>query len=527
MNQSFGSPHQKLMKSALAISLPTLLSRILGYLRDMFQAFYMGTGRSNDAFTMAFIIPNLLRRLTGEGAMTAAFVPVFTELKKKSKKEEVWKFANAFFYDLTLVILLATLLGIVFSPWLVRLIAPKFGEIPGKLELTVSLTRIMFPYIFMISLAALAMGILNSFHKFFIPAFTPVLFNISIISAAVLFARRAEEPAYVFAAGVVLGGICQLAIQIPLLWRKGMRFSPGLSFAHPALRKVGKLMIPGIFGVGIYQVNFAISRFIASLLEEGSVSALYYASRVEELTLGLFSIALSIALLPTLSELAAQQDLPGMKKTLLFSLRLLSSVTFPATAGLLVLSQPIIQVLFERGVFNAQSTSMTATCLFFFSFGLPFISWVKILAPAFYSLKDTRTPVVVAFFVMLSYISLSYLLMKPLRVGGIALALSLASCLNFLLLFYLLERKIGKIEKRTFLISALKSAISAAAMGGAVRYFILKMEFERLVFTKQLGVLIAAVGGGILAYVLFNLLLGNEELRRIKDLFSRKQILRK
>jgi putative peptidoglycan lipid II flippase len=518
--------NRRLLRSTAAVALPTLMSRILGYLRDMLQAFYLGTGRSADAFTIAFLIPNLLRRLTGEGAMTAAFVPVFTEQKKEKKKEELWKFANAFFFDLTLIMTFITLVGIICSPLLVKVFAPGFKDIEGKWELTTVLTQIMFPYVFLISLAALAMAILNSFHKFFVPAFTPVLFNLSIITAAVFFARSAEEPAFVFASGVIVGGLLQLAIQIPFLWRKGMRFKFGLTFRHPAVRKVARLMVPGIFGAGIYQINFMLSRMISSLLEEGSVSSLYYASRVQELTLGLFSIALSIALLPTFSELSAQRDFPGIKRTLNFSFKLIFLVTLPAMAGLLVLSRPIVQVLYERGVFDASSTAMSASCLFFFAFALPFISGVKILAPAFYSLKDTKTPVIVAFFVMLVYITLSFLLMNPLRVGGIALALSLSSVLNFTMLFFLLEKKIGRIKKRSIGKTALLSGFNAFVMGAAIWFFINQFDFQNLIFLKQLWILLAAVCGGILIYVLLHLLFNHEDLRSLRGIFSREKILK-
>ena len=513
--------NRRLMRSTLTVAAPTLLSRVFGFFRDVIQAFYLGTSRSGDAFTIAYVIPNLLRRLTGEGAMTAAFVPVFTEIKRDKRSQELWRFANIFFFDLTLIMALLTVLGIIFSPVLIKVIAFGFKGIEGKWELTTLLTRLMFPYIFLISLAALAMAILNSFHKFFVPALTPVLFNLSIIIGALLFARTAEEPAYVFAVGVVLGGVLQLALQIPFLWRQGMRFRFGLSFAHPAVCRVAKLMVPGIFGVGISQINFALSRMIASFLEEGSVASLYFASRVQELTLGLFSIALSIALLPTFSDLAAQRDIPGMKRTLIFSHRLVFFVTFPAMAGLLVLNRPIIQVLFQRGVFDFQSTAMSASCLFFFAFSLPFISGVKILAPAFYSLKDTKTPVIVAFFVMLSYISMSLVLMNPLRVGGVALALSLASVINFFLLFGLLEKKIGKIDKKTILSSALKSTLSAVGMGVAVWFFIRHFDFDQLAFLEQLAVLLSAVSLGIVITIVVNLLFNHEDLRSFKDILSK------
>jgi putative peptidoglycan lipid II flippase len=518
--------NKKLLRSTLAVSAPTLLSRILGYVRDMLQAFYLGTSRSADAFTIAYVIPNLLRRLTGEGAMTAAFIPIFTEIKEKERREEIWRFANSFFFNLTVVMAFLMVVGVLFAPFLVKVIAIGFKDFQGKWELTIVLTRIMFPYIFLISLAALAMAILNSYKRFFVPAFTPVLFNLAIITMAVLLANKVEEPAYVFAAGVVVGGVLQLGFQIPFLWRQGMNFRPTLDFEHPSIRKVGRLMIPGIFGVGISQINFAISRMIASVLEEGSVSSLYYASRVQELTLGMFSIALAIALLPAFSELAAHRDTEGMKRTLVFSLKLISLVTFPAAAGLLVLSRPIIQVLYQRGVFDEMSTAMSASCLLFFSFGLPFISGAKILAPAFYSLKDTKTPVIVAFFVMLSYIGLSLVLMKPLRVGGIALALSLSSILNFALLFFLLQRKIGPIKKRDIVVSAGKSLFFTAVMAGAVRMFVGRFSFESLPFVEQLGVLFASITIGILFYVLLHLFFNHEDLRILRSVFSKEKIIK-
>jgi len=519
--------NRKLIRSTLAVSAPTLLSRIFGLLRDMIQANYMGTGRGMDAFTIAYTIPNLLRRLTGEGAMTAAFIPVFTQQKKEKSREELWKFAHYFFFDLTVIMALITVLGILFAPLLVRLISFGFKEVAGKWDLTIALTRFMFPYIFLISLAALAMAILNSFHKFFVPAFTPVLFNISIITLAGIFAGRAKDPSYVFAAGVVVGGIFQLAFQLPFLWRQGMRFKPMLSFTHPGVRKVGKLIIPGIFGAGLYQINFALSRVIASLLEEGSVSSLYYAARVQELTLGIFSIALSIALLPTFSDQAARQDIDGMKKTLVYSFKLIFLVTFPAMVGLVLLNRPIIQVLFQRGEFNEQSTMMSASCLFFFALGIPFISGVRIMAPAFYSLKDIKTPVIVASLVMVLYISLSIVLMNPLRVGGIALALSISSVFNLIVLFYLLERKIGYISKKGILISACKSAFSAAGMGAAVWYFVKDFDFEKMIFIQKLGILASAVSIGIVVYLVLNLLFSHDDLKSLKDVFSKEEIMKK
>ncbi len=512
-----------LLRSTAAVSVPTLFSRILGYVRDMIQAYYMGTGRSADAFTIAYLIPNLLRRLTAEGAMTAAFVPVFSRMKRKESREEMWKFANVFFFDLTVIMAVVVVLGILFSPLLVKVIGMGFQDVQGKLDLTIILTRLMFPYIFLVSLSALAMAVLNSFHKFFVPALTPVLFNLAVITLAVCFAGRSQEPAFVFAAGVVAGGFFQLAFQIPFLWRQGMTFRFGLSFTHPAVKKVGRLMVPGVIGAGIYQINFALSRVIASLLPEGSVSSLYYSSRVQELTLGLFSVALSIALLPTFSDLAAARDFPRMKKTLNFSFRMVSFITFPALTGLVVLNKPIIQVLYQRGEFDAVSTAMTSNCLLYFALGLPFISGVKILAPAFFSLKDTRTPVIVASLVMVLYVFLSFLLMGPLQVGGIALALSISSVFNFLALYHLLEKRIGAVDKKKFLPSVLKSIAAAVVMGAGVLWGFGALGYQDADVLGKIIRLAAGVGLGIVIYTVVSLVINRDDLRSLKLIFSRRE----
>jgi putative peptidoglycan lipid II flippase len=459
----------RLVRSTAAVAGPTLASRLLGYVRDLLQAYYLGTGHGADAFTIAFTIPNLFRRLTGEGAMTPAFVPTFAGIKRDRPRSEVWSFANAFFWDLALVMAATTALGVLFAPALVKVIAYGFGDVAGKWGLTILMTRVMFPYLFFITLAALAAGILNAFGRFFVPASTPILFNIAVIAAVAGWAGESREPALVFAAGVVAGGVLQLALQVPFLWKEGMRFTFGPSFRDPAVRRVGRLMLPGVFGASVYQVNFALSRMIASGLEKGSASALYYASRIEELTLGLFSIALAAALLPAFSEQAAARAIDDLKRTLGFSLKLTAAVSFPAAAGLMALNAPIIRTLFERGAFDRGSTALSASCLLLFAVGLPFVSAVKVVAPAFFSLKDTRTPVAVGVLVMAVNIALSLALMGPLRVGGLALALSLAQVLNFVLLFAWLERKIGPMEKGRWAASAAKTAAAAAAMGVVLR----------------------------------------------------------
>jgi putative peptidoglycan lipid II flippase len=494
----------------------------MGYVRDSVQAYYLGTGTGMDAFALAFVLPNLLRRLTAEGTMSSSFVPVLAREKKTKSQAEILRFADVFFFDLALVMVVLVVAGVVFAPGLVKLAAGGFGAVPGKLELTTALTRIMFPYIFFVSLAALAGAILNSFYRFFLPAFTPVLLNLAVVATAVVFARKSTEPAYVFAFGVVVGGILQLAVQIPLLWRMGLRFRFGLSFTHPAVRQVGRLMIPGVLGLGIYQVNFALSRVFAAALEKGSVSSLYFASRVEELTLGIFSIALSIALLPAYSDQAASGDIPGMKRTLVFSLKLINLVTLPAAAGLLVLSRPIVRVLFERGRFDVQSTATSALCLFFFSLGLPFISGVKTLAPAFFSLQDMKTPVIIAAVVVVSYVGLTLLFVGSLKVAGIALALSLSQVVNFLAYFVLLERKIGPVDRRDYMRSLLLCTGFAGLMGGGLLLFQKVVRFEHYGRAAQAGLLFGAIGLGILFYIALQWLFNQKDVRPLMSVFVRK-----
>ena len=491
----------RLIRSTAAVAAPTLVSRVLGYVRDLLQAYYLGTGHAADAFTIAYTIPNLFRRLTGEGAMTPAFVPTFAGLRRAGDRARLWAFGRAAFWDLALVMAAVTAAGIVFAPGLVKVIAYGFGDVAGKWPLTIHMTRVMFPYLFFITLAALASGMLNACGRFLVPASTPILFNVAVIAAVAGWASGAKEPALVFAAGVVIGGVLQLALQVPFLWREGLRFRFGPDFRDPDVRRVGRLMVPGVFGASVYQINFALSRMIASGLEEGSTSALYYASRIEELSLGLFSIALAAALLPAFSEQVADRDIGELKKTLGFSLKLSALVSFPAAAGLMALNTPIMRTLFERGPFDRSSTALAASCLLFFAVGLPFVSGVKVVAPAFFSLKDTRTPVAVGLVVVAVNFAGSLLLMGPLRVGGLALALSLSQALNFVLLLIWLGRRIGPLAPAGWAVPALKAAAAAALMGVVLRLAWPALGVDGAAFAVRAAALAGAILSGILIYV--------------------------
>lgn len=334
------SENSLVVRAAGVVGMATLLSRLFGFLRDMIVAGLFGAGLATDAFFVAFRIPNLLRRLLAEGSLTVSFVPVFTDYLKKKNREEAMRLANVAFTALSILLVVVSLAGIIFSPLIVTAMAPGFVKSPPRYELTVYLTRLMFPYIFFISLVALCMGILNSLRHFVAPAIAPVLLNISIILSALFLRNLFHPPIVALAAGVVIGGVLQLALQIPFLLRMGVKLKTDFHFRHPGLKRVVLLMLPAFFGAAIYQINIFIGTILASLLPTGSVSFLYYADRIVELPLGVFAIAVGTATLPSFSEQVSRGQFAELKKTLSFSLRLLLFITIPATIALIALRIP-------------------------------------------------------------------------------------------------------------------------------------------------------------------------------------------
>jgi len=457
--------HDKIVRSAGVMAFLTLLSRVTGYIRDNLLAQILGAAHSSDAFIVAFRIPNLLRRLVGEGTMTAAFVPTLSEYAHGEKKRELWEFVALAFSTLTVVLAAIAALGVVFSPVLVKVLAYGFTGIEGKWDLTVSLNRLMFPYIIFIGLAALAMATLNTLGTFALPAATPILLNLSVIGAAWLFGRSSSEPAYVFAGGVLVGGALQIGAQLPALWRRGWRPLRRTSFVHPGIRQVGRLMLPGILGLGISQIILIVDSQFASFLGEGAVSALYYAGRVNELALGSFAISVSTVILPALSRRAAANELDELRTTLLFGLRLVAFVTVPAMAGLIVLRREIVAVLFERGAFDANATRLTSTALFYYAMGLFAFGGIKVVAPAFYARKDTRTPVKLATITLITHILLCSFLSRRMGLGGIALADSITGTMDMTLLIFAFRRKIGLPLLRPFVGPVLLFGAAAMVMG--------------------------------------------------------------
>jgi len=412
----------------------------------MVLATFFGTGWRADAFFLALRIPNLFRDLVGEGAANSAVVPVLSEYQIKKDPQNFWKLVNAIALWALIILSAITLAGMLLSPVIVRLMAPGFAADPEKLRLAVDLTRIMFPYLILIGLTAHSMAVLATFRSFGAPAFSPCLFNIAVIAAALL-STRLPEPTYGLAIGVLVGGMAQLGAQVPAMFKQGMRFGAA-PLAHPGAKECGKLLTPRLVGSGVYQINLLIDTFCASLshiVGAGGISAIYYANRLIQLPLAVFGFSMTAAALPALSKMAAQNEMNQFKRTVVFSLENIFFIMFPSSILMIILSEPVVRVLFQRGQFDAYSTGITSFALVFYSLGLFSFGGSKILTTSFYALKDTSTPVKVAAGCLVLNAVLNFVLMGPLKIGGIALASSIASATGYFVLFYLIERKIGDL----------------------------------------------------------------------------------
>jgi putative peptidoglycan lipid II flippase len=459
------SENQKITKAATIIGTGTLLSRIFGFLRDMVIAYFFGAGMATDAFFVAFRLPNLWRRLVGEGSLTISFIPVYTEYLTQGKEVESKEVTHIAFTIAGVLLSVLTVLGILFSPILIHLIAPGFIEDPLQFQLTVTLNKIMFPYLFFIGLFALCMGVLNSLRHFFGPAFAPVFLNICIITSVFLFYHNFQKPIMALAVGVLAGGVIQFLFQIPFLLKKGISFRFNFNFRHPAIKRIGFLMVPGFLGTAVYQLNIFIDTIFASLLPRGSVSYLYYADRLMEFPLGIFVIAIAMASLPSFSALASQGKIEELKQTLAFTFRLVSFISIPAMVGLIALKTPIFNILLQRGKFDYLATEMTAKALLYYAIGLWAVGGARVIAPAFYSLQDTKTPLKISLICLGANVILNYILMHPMKHAGLALATSLSSVLNLILLSRKLNHKLGGLEIEKNVKSILKTFLCSLPMG--------------------------------------------------------------
>jgi len=429
-----------LLRALGTVSSMTLVSRVLGFVRDLLIARLFGAGLATDAFFVAFRIPNLLRRLFAEGAFSQAFVPVLAEYKARQSPEDTRTLLDCVATVLFLALVVAAALGVVGAPLLVTVSAPGFADEPAKFALTVTLLRITFPYILFISLVALAAGILNTWSRFAVPALTPALLNVSFIVAAVFFAGRFDPPVLVLAWAVFAGGVLQLAFQLPFLLRLGVLPRWRLRLRHPGVTRILKLMAPAVFGVSVSQISLLINTIFASFLVSGSVSWLYYADRLMEFPAGVLGVAVGTILLPSLSKAHAQTDAEATTRLLDWGLRVALLLAVPAAAALAVIALPLITTLFHYGRFGPQDAWMTRQALMAYSVGLVGMILVKILAPGFYARQNIATPVRIAVLTLLATQAMNLAFIVPLKHAGLALAVGLGACLNAGLLFRMLRR---------------------------------------------------------------------------------------
>jgi putative peptidoglycan lipid II flippase len=539
------SERRQIARAAGVVGGLTVVSRITGLVRDAVVGYLFGAGTAADAFFVAYRIPNLLRRLVAEGAATAAFIPVFTGYLTTRSRAEADHVARVLFTVMALVLAGITVLGVVFAAPITTVFAPGFAAVPGKLELTVTLTRVVFPYIFFIGLVAAATGVLNSLREFAAPALSPIVMNIVMVAVAV--ATAPWLGIYALAVGAVLGGVAQLLTQIPALSRLGVPLAPRWEPRHPAVGRLGALMLPTVFGSAVYQINVLVSTMFASLLPAGSVSYLWYAERLFEFPLGVFAVALSTAALPSFAMLA-KRDLGEFRDTVSFALRTVNLIALPAAIGLAITAEPLTSVLFQRGEFGVQEAEQTAVAVRYFAVGLWAVAAVRVLVPAFYALEDTRTPVVTAAAAFVANLVFAVIVIGPLanppegglgtvlaaasralgvvdlRHGGLALATSFAAAVNLLLLCVGFHRHVGTFAWRVWLVSWLRSLAASCAMVPVVLVIIGRVAWfgGDVPLTTRVAWLAFAVTAGTAVYAVAVAALGGPEVASMRAALRRR-----
>ena len=505
----------RIARSASKVSIAVMCSRVLGLIREQAFAALFGAGFAIDAFVVAFRIPNLLRDLFGEGALSAAFVTVFADYDETKGTEATWKLAGNVLVFITILLSIITLLGIVFADKIVLvLVDADFEKIPDKVALTHLLTMIMFPFLIFISLSSVVMGILNTKGRFFIPALASSFFNLGSViggvSLAFLLAKDGQPSITGMAIGTLIGGMLQLGGQIPSLYRTNFRFIPHLDLNDPGLRRILKLMVPAVFGLAALQINIFINTYFASSLQEGSISWLNYAFRFFQFPVGVFGVAISVAALPLLSRQAATKDFSRLKETFTSSLTMAFCLTIPATIGLILLADPIIRIIFEHGNFTAADTHNTAAALRFYALGLFAYASVKVMVPVFYALDDTRYPVAGSFLAVGVNIFIILLSINFLQHTAMALSISCAMTANFLFLVTILYWKLDGFSLAYLVVGLGKVLAAATGMGVFLHgmWLFLAGWMQQGLLAELTGVLILILSGasfyGSLLY-LFNL----------------------
>ncbi len=518
----------RLGRSAGVTGAATLASRVLGLVRDQVLASLFGAGNEMDAFIVAFRIPNLVRDLFAEGAMSAAFVPTFTRHLTLGGKNDAWRLGNNVLNVLLVVTGALVIGGIVFAQPLVETYARDFASVPGKLELTVRLTRVMLPFLTMVAVAAVAMGMLNSLHHYFLPALSPAMFNVATIVCALtlvpVMPALGEPRIMAIAIAALGGGVGQIAIQWPSLRREGFRYQPVFEPGDAGLRQVLLLMGPGTIGLAATQVNIFVNTLLATSQGTGAVSWLTYAFRLMYLPIGLFGVSIGTAVLPAVSRHAAVGDTTGIRETVSRGLALMLMLNVPATLGLIALATPIVQLLFERGHFLPADTAATAAALQLYAVGLVGYSAVRIASPIFYAIGRSRVPVMVSAGAIVINVVASVTLVRLMGFRGLALGTSIAAVANAGVLVWLLRRRLGGLDGGRLSLTLMKVTLSAVVM--AVAAVAIQHAMDRVApgphLTAQAIRLGSSIGGGLLALATMATLLRVEEFAEAVEMFQRQ-----
>jgi len=519
----------RIARTAGTVGIAVLFSRVFGLVREQVFAYFFGAGFAYDAFVVAFRIPNLLRDLFAEGALSAAFVTVFSDYDTNRGREETWRLAGNVMVFFTILLTIITLLGMWQAENIVRLmVEAKYELTPGKVELTRQLTIIMFPFLILVSQASVCMGILNTRGYFFVPAMSSTYFNVGSIAAGVGLAAVMPsfgmQPIVAMAIGTLVGGVMQLVAQFPALGRAGFIFRPNLSLSDPGLQRVMRLMIPAVAGLAALQVNVFINNFFASSLQEGSLSWLSYAFRLFMFPVGVFGVAISIAAHPVMARQAAAGCMSGLRESYVSTLVVAFCLTIPATVGLIMLAEPLVRIIFEHGRFDHHSTLMTSSALVYYVLGLAAYAGVKVTVPVFYNINNTRVPVLGSMLAMVINVVVILLTIGALQHRALALSISCAMLGNFLLLFVVLHRRLSGLPLR-YLGSALAKVVAAALVMGIWLWglgTLLWANGPRLGYLLEIPALLLAVGSGGLIYGLTLYALRLPELQLVVDGLGKK-----
>ena len=519
----------RLAKSAGIVGAATLTSRLLGLARDQVLAYLFGAGNAMDAFNVAYRIPNLMRDLFAEGAMSAAFVPTFTRRLTLHGKESAWQVGNQLVNALLVVTGTLVVLGMLFAEPLTRLLAGSYADVPGKLELTIFLTRIMLPFLTLVAVAAAVMGMLNSLNRFLAPALSPAMFNVGIIASSVLLVpimpRFGLEPITAIAIGAMVGGVGQILLQLPSLYREGYRYRPKLNPSDPGLQAILRLIGPGTLAGAAVQINLLVNTVLATGEGTGAVSWLSFAFRVMYLPIGIFGVSIATATLPAVSRHAAHKDLGRVTATVSGALRMMLLLNIPALVGLTVLASPIVELIFERGSFSPSDTASTAAALTFYAPGLIGYSAVRIAVPCFYALGNSVTPTIVSILSVALNVVLNLILVRTMGFRGLALGTSIAALVNALVLLALLRHRLGGLEVGRILETGVKVTVAAVAMGFSVHaahgWLLGVVTGTDLV--SRLVQVFGSIGLGLVVLALGARLLRIAEWDRVRELLLRRR----